>query len=50
MVVIDTEPYGGRVDGLSDSHNPAEGTARRERVPGGEGLRASTSSTLPRDG
>jgi hypothetical protein len=37
MVVVDTEPCGGRIGGLSGSHDPAEGAVCRERVPGGEG-------------
>ena len=36
-VVVNTEPGGGRVDGLSDSHDSAERAVRRERVPRREG-------------
>ena len=37
MVMVNPKPGGGRVDGLADSHDPAEGAMRRERVPSGEG-------------
>ena len=37
MVVLNAEPCGGGIDGLSDSHDPTEGAVCRERVPSGEG-------------
>ena len=37
MIVFKTEPGGGRVDGLSDSHDSAERAVRCERVPRREG-------------
>jgi len=37
MIVVNTEPGGGRVNGLSDAHDTAERAVRCERVPSGEG-------------
>jgi hypothetical protein len=37
MVVAHTEPCAGRIDGLSDSHDPSERPMGCKRVPNGEG-------------